>query len=377
MKLGVYIHIPFCRHKCAYCDFPSYSQLEHWYDRYVDALRRDIAGQGILFPEAVVDTVYIGGGTPTVLPEKLLTGIVREVWDQFSLATDAGVSVEANPGTVTGETLVALKAAGVNRISFGVQAFDDQLLARMGRIHSANQSIEAVRLARQAGINNISIDLMVDLPGQSAADWERSLQTAVGLGVNHLSAYGLKIEEGTVFAEQFASGLLSLPDDDEQAAMYDLTNSYLAAQGYERYEISNYARPGCQCRHNLKYWRYQPYLGIGAAAHSFLGGERIANTNSVERYVDNIMQGFSPVEYRERLASTTAMAEYCFLHLRMAEGICLYDFSQQFGVSFAAVYGSAAAKLAEQDLLIITQERVRLSPLGMKYGNQVFCAFLP
>ena len=207
MKLGVYIHIPFCRHKCAYCDFPSYSQLEHWYDRYVDALRREIAGQGILFPEAVVDTVYIGGGTPTVLPEKLLTGIVREVWDQFSLATDAGVSVEANPGTVTGETLVALKAAGVNRISFGVQAFDDQLLARMGRIHSANQSIEAVRLARQAGINNISIDLMVDLPGQSAADWERSLQTAVGLGVNHLSAYGLKIEEGTVFAEQFASGL--------------------------------------------------------------------------------------------------------------------------------------------------------------------------
>ena len=159
--------------------------------------------------------------------------------------------------------------------------------------------------------------------------------------------------------------------------MYDLTNSYLAAQGYERYEISNYARPGCQCRHNLKYWRYQPYLGIGAAAHSFLGAERIANTSSVERYVENVLQGFSPVEYRESLDTATAMAEYCFLHLRMTAGICLGDFFRRFGVSFATVYGTAAAKLADQGLLILEQGHVRLSPLGMRYGNQVFCVFLP
>lgn len=377
MKLGVYIHIPFCRHKCAYCDFPSYEQLELWYDRYVDALRREIAGQGILFPEAVVDTIYVGGGTPTVLPEKLLTGVIREVCDQFRLAADAEITVEANPGTVTGEMMAALRTAGINRISFGVQSFDDRLLARMGRIHSASQGIEAVWQARQAGIDNISIDLMVDLPGQSVADWEYSLKTAVSLGVNHISAYGLKVEEGTPFAEQFAAGLLSLPDDDEQAAMYDLTNIYLAAQGYERYEISNYARPGYQCRHNLKYWRFEPYLGIGAAAHSFISGERIANTCNVERYVKNIMQGISAVENRECLDDKIAMAEYCFLHLRMSEGICLHDFSEKFGVSFTSMYGKAVAKLAEQGLLIFAHDRVRLSSLGMKYGNQIFCVFLP
>ena len=377
MELGLYIHIPFCRQKCNYCDFSSYAGMEQLYGSYTEALRRDIAGQGLLFSQAFVDTVYLGGGTPSVLPAKLLINIIKEIKNSFCLTDSVEFSMEANPGTIDEETLAVLRQAGINRVSFGIQSFSDSHLASLGRIHNSSQGIEAVRLARQAGFSNISVDLMYDLPNQTWEDWKYSLECAADLDVNHISAYGLKIEPNTPFADCLESGELTLPDDEVQNEMYELVNSYLPLRGYDRYEISNYAKDGFACRHNLKYWRFLPYLGLGAAAHSFWDGERFANTDNINEYINCMRRGESAVHYRARISQSEAMAEYCFLNLRTTEGISLENFHNHFGISFEEIYGHQTTKLSDRGLVVVSGGWVKLTPVGMKYGNQVFCDFLP
>lgn len=377
MDLGIYLHIPFCQQKCLYCDFPSYANLESLYESYTEALCREIAAQGLLFSQnRFVSTIFIGGGTPTLLPDAHLLRIIREVKSNFSLNANVEFTIEANPGTITGERLLLLREAGINRISFGIQAFNDIILTSLGRIHTSKQAIEAVDFAATAGFSNISIDLMFDLPGQSIADWRHCLETAVQLPITHISAYGLKIEEGTAFATQAALGKLGLPDEDSQDEMYNLVTTFLPQQGYARYEISNYARPGFECRHNRKYWRNQRYLGLGAAAHSFLDGKRFANTANVRKYINSVLSENSALEYCEQLSTKDAMAEFCFLALRMTEGICFADFSATFRVPFAQVYGQQCDSLVDKGLLAKENERIYLTEKGMKYGNQVFCHFL-
>ena len=377
MGIGLYIHIPFCRQKCSYCDFPSYSNMEELYGSYTTALRREIAAQGILYADCRVVSVYMGGGTPTVLPLQQILMIINDVKKQFSLAEDVEWTMEANPGTVTAASLYALLAAGINRISYGIQSFDDDLLCRLGRIHTAEEGRGAVKLARMAGFTNISLDLMFDLPGQSVDVWRNTLETAVSLEPAHISAYGLKIEEGTDFDECLRRDLICLPPDEEQEAMYDLTTRFLPQQGFERYEISNYAREGRKSLHNCRYWQSEPYVGLGAAAHSYYEGVRTANTEDVRRYIEMIQQGLSPVEYSEITDNRTAMAEYSFLALRTSDGIRLTDFSQRFSADFNQCFGKQVQILTKQGLLEVSPDVVRLSELGMKYGNQVFCSFLP
>jgi oxygen-independent coproporphyrinogen-3 oxidase len=377
MNLGVYIHIPFCRQKCLYCDFPSYVAAEHLYYDYFAALCREISGRGGLLSAYNVDTIYIGGGTPTVLPPQLLFSISDCLRRSFAITDNAEFTVEANPGTLLPETLDSLRACGVNRLSIGVQAFDDGVLAGAGRIHSAKVAKESVMAAFQKGFDNINIDLMYGLPGQSVESFYRSLEQAVTLPVRHLSVYGLKVEEGTPFAALRDQHRLPLPDEDAEAEMYRLTTEFLPDNGFDRYEISNYAQCGMECKHNLKYWRFKPYIGLGAAAHSFLVGERSANLRGVTDYIVAVNRGEWPVEEREKPTKPVAMAEYIFLALRTSTGLLFEDFQATFSADFLEMFGDMVEKLEAKRLIEVSGEGIFLTPTGMKYGNIVFGEFLP
>lgn len=376
-SLGLYLHIPFCRQKCYYCDFVSYADCEAIFPDYVTALCREIADQGGLFTHRRVDTVYIGGGTPTLLPASLLAQIMETLYGSFYLTTDAEISMEANPGTVDQVKLKLLRSLGINRISFGVQAFQDHLLRSLGRIHTAAQGREAVAWAHQAGFDNINIDLMVGLPGQAMGDLQDSIAAAGSLGVRHISAYALTVEPATVLADRLSRGMLRLPAEEAETAMYDYVTEALPQLGYNRYEISNYAQKGYECRHNLKYWHYHPYIGIGAAAHSFLGDNRTANTGHVADYMERIHQGSSPAAETEIIPGPVAIAEYTFLALRTTQGIDFSDFFARFGIDFQEYYRDLLPKLVQKQLLIRTGRSVFLSPTGLKYSNQIFTEFLP
>ena len=376
-KLGVYLHIPFCLKKCFYCDFTSQAGAEPLYEVYTAALGREIAGRGGVLSEMVVDTVYIGGGTPTVLPVGDLVRVIDRLRDYCRFDEAAEFTVEANPGTLNREKLAALRKAGVTRLSIGVQAFDAAVLTTAGRIHSPAAAAATIELAAAEGFDNISIDLMYGLPGQSAESFAAGLRQAVGLPVSHISAYGLKVEEGTPFAAALAQGRLRLPDEAEEEAMYQAAVHFLPEQGFGRYEISNFAKPGAECRHNLKYWRYQPYLGLGTAAHSFLAGERIANTADLGEYIRRLESDELPVASRETPTGAIAIAEYAFLALRTVQGLSLVEFARHFGQDFMGLYGVKVEKLHAQGLLSTDPEGIRLTPLGMKYGNIAFASFLP
>ncbi|SMC93673.1 radical SAM family heme chaperone HemW [Sporomusa malonica] len=376
-KLGLYVHIPFCRQKCLYCDFSSYQGVEHLFAAYTAALCQQIAEQGGVLCKSVVDTIYIGGGTPSLLPVQLLEQIMSSLYANFHVSNEAEISMEANPGTVTRAQLSALKAAGINRLSFGVQSFNNELLAGLGRIHQATDSLTAIEYAYAAGFNNISIDLMYGLPGQTFEGFAWELEQAVAVNTSHISVYGLKLEEGTPLAAAYDRGLLKLPDEATEEAMYDHMVDFLPGRGLLRYEISNFARPGLECRHNLKYWQYQPYLGIGAAAHSFLNGERLSNVTGIPEYISAIFEGCSPVVMRETLTNDQSMAEYIFLALRTSQGLTVANFSQLFCVDFFRHFGNIFEKLQRQDLVETDSRRIWLTDRGMKFGNIVFSSFLP
>lgn len=377
MKIGLYIHIPFCQQKCLYCDFPSHANLTYLYQPYVAALCREISGMGGVLSDYGVDSIYIGGGTPTILSADCLGQILQAVHSNFSIDKRAEISIEANPGTIDKEKLLALRAGGVNRISFGVQTFSDSLLASIGRIHSAAQAIESVKMAQEIGFYNINIDLMYGLPGQSVRQLEESILQATKLNVTHISAYGLKIEEGTPFADLEDKGRLMLPREEEEDAMYELTTQLLPHHGFTRYEISNFAKDGYECIHNLKYWQYQSYAGLGAAAHSFLNNERLANTADVPSYIKAIENGKPAIETRENPKKEIAMAEYVFLALRTVKGLSVDGFNQYFKADFFSQYQHVLRDLLDKKLIIARGNQVYLTPVGMKYGNIVFGAFLP
>lgn len=377
MYTGVYIHIPFCRSKCLYCDFPSLAGCETLYQDYTAALCREITGRGGMFSHARVDTVYIGGGTPTLLSDKQLFSIVDSLNLHWHIEETAEFSIEANPGTVDLAKLMFLRSLGINRLSFGAQSFNDNILLSLGRSHSAREAAEAVNMAQQAGFNNINVDLMYGLPGQAMTDWEDTIRTALRLGVRHISAYGLKVEEGTPFFMRQQQGLLALPTEETEETMYDFVAEYLPQQGFCRYEISNYALPGYECRHNLKYWHYQPYAGLGAGAHSFSDGRRIANTAVIGDYIRNASQGGMPSVAEECISNDDAMAEFIFLALRTTGGVSLLEFVSRFGVDFKQRYSREISRLAREGMLELSRDRAFLTSRGMKFGNVAFAAFLP
>ena len=377
---GIYAHIPYCVKKCAYCDFISsavgkdtHAEMED----YAAALRAEILREVPLLRARWGDaaTVYLGGGTPTALPAALLTGILETL--RTAAGTPVECTVEANPGTVDAAYLTQLRAAGANRLSLGVQSFDDRLLRVIGRIHTAAEAEQAFRAARAAGFENISLDLMYGLPTQTLDDLKKSVDEALALVPEHISVYGLTVEEGTPLAAAEAQGKLALPTEDAAEEMYDWLTAALPARGYVRYEISNFARQGCESRHNLGYWRNVPYLGVGAAAHGYVDGVRWGNEPDTEKYIRAIQTGRSvrTPEDTER-TRTNAMEEYAFLALRTREGIDTADFSRAFGVDIDTVYGAVIEKYSAQGLLRRADGFVALTNEGMKVGNEVFAAFL-
>lgn len=378
-RWGLYVHLPFCRQKCFYCDFPSYAGQEGRMAVYVEALLGELAREGAPLRAAwgPPRTVYLGGGTPTALPPALMERLLAGLREFLAAAPDAlEFTCECNPGTVDAAYLSLLRAGGVNRLSLGVQTFDDALLRRIGRIHTAAQARAAVRQARAAGFRNLSLDLMYGLPGQTLAGLEMSVQQALALAPQHISIYGLQVEEGTAFARAQAAGRLALPSDEESEAMYDYMTTALPVAGYARYEISNFARPGFESRHNLGYWQDVPYLGIGAAAHSYLDGQRYENPRGIEEYLAALRESGRARREEEPLTRATSMEEFAFLALRTARGIDRARFAARFGCELASVYADAIARMRARGFLEEDAQGVRLTPLGMKYGNWVFEAFL-
>ena len=377
---GIYAHIPYCVKKCAYCDFVSSAvgkSAAREMEAYVAALRAEILREvpPLRARWGDAETVYLGGGTPTALPAQLLTEILRTLIDAAGIPQEC--TVEANPGTVDAHSLAQLRAAGANRLSLGVQSFDDRLLRIIGRIHTAQEAEQAFRAARAAGFANISLDLMYGLPTQTLDDLKTSVGAALALAPEHISVYGLTVEEGTPFAAAEAQGRLTLPSEETAEEMYDWLTAELPARGYARYEISNFARQGFESRHNLGYWRNVPYLGIGAAAHGYVDGVRWGNEPATEKYIRAIQTGRSvrTPEDTER-TRTNAMEEYAFLALRTREGIDTADFLRAFGVGIDEVYGAVIEKYSAQGLLRRAEHHVALTDAGMKLGNEVFAAFL-
>jgi len=390
LEAGIYLHIPLCRAKCRYCDFFSLPAPPSWYAPYVEALRRQVAW-ATRQRRIRARTLYIGGGTPTVLPPTLLAQLLDTCFAHLGPPLAGEVTVEANPGTLSREGLRHLVQSGVTRLSLGVQSFDDQELRMLGRIHTATEAVQAYEDARAAGFQAVNLDLIFGLPGQSLEGWERTLERAIALAPDHLSIYALTLEEGTPLARSVAEGSLPAPDDDLAATMYQRLEARLSAAGYQHYEISNWARRDpsrdFRCLHNLIYWRNEPWLGWGAGAHSYAFGRRWHEVEDLEAYIE-AWRGTPPQEGDlhtsptardvEAIPRPLAMAETMFLGLRLVEeGVPTRRFQRRFGVTPRQAFPKAIKELEGLGLLVCSEERVVLSTRGRLLANQVFVRFLP
>ena len=367
--LGLYIHIPFCKSKCIYCDFYSLPRAEDRMDRYVSALCRQLAEIAQRTTAHTVDSVYLGGGTPSYLGEKRLRHILKTVKKHYHLSRDAEITLEANPDSAGDwRALRALRRAGMNRLSLGVQSADDGLLRTLGRPHTFAQAEEAAAAARRARIRNLSLDLIYGLPGQDLTGWKDTLERAAALEPEHLSCYGLKVEEGTPLWDMQEK--MDLPDDDAQADMYLWTVERLRALGYEQYEISNFARPGRASRHNMKYWTLCEYAGFGPGAHSDLGDVRYAYLRSLDTYCAGVEAGVSVLESSEHIPSRERDIEYVMLGLRLTQGISRQEFENRYRLPFAPIQ-SVLERFRATGHAALAGERWRLTPEGFLVSNQI------
>ena len=379
-ELELYIHIPFCVKKCDYCDFPSAPAGTEVKERYVDALLEEIAG--FEDPEKYqVVTVFFGGGTPSVLPEKEIGRIMNALKKVFTFEKGAEITLEANPGTLTKEKLLYYREIGINRLSMGLQSAKDEELKTLGRIHTFQEFLESFRLAREAGFDNLNVDLMSALPGQTEKSWEETLQKVVELKPEHISAYSLIIEEGTPFYERYAEDVRlreegelpkELPSEETERQIYQRTEEILAENGYLHYEISNYALPGRECQHNIGYWQRRDYLGLGLSAATLLNPLRYKNTDKLEDYLNG---DFSKKEFFV-LTKDNQIEETMFLGLRMLQGVSKEKFRETFSCPVNVVYQRELKKLKEMELIEETNEVIRLTKRGIDVSNQVLAEFL-
>lgn len=371
MTTSLYIHIPFCASRCNYCSFNSYAGLEKLRERYVESLCVELAqnaSRGLLEP---LRTVFLGGGTPSILATGLLKKLLASCFAYFPVHPDVEISIEANPGTVDRAKFELLKTAGVNRISIGVQSFNDQELGKTGRIHSAKEAVQAVRMAQDAGFNNISIDLMYGLPGQDPESWQISLGTALSLDINHLSLYQLTVEEHTPLERMVQDGRLQLPAEDELAAMDEITAELTVESGMCQYEISNYARSGCQCQHNITYWKNREYYGVGAGAVSCLRGSRRRNIAAPEEYCGLIESGRSTIIDEETLDLEASFRETVIMGLRMNRGVAVKELEKRYKIQLANHYGKVLRQLIRDKLLEQTEDYLYLTDRGRIFANLV------
>jgi oxygen-independent coproporphyrinogen-3 oxidase len=374
--LGLYLHIPYCLHKCGYCDFNSHPENREESEIYVSALLSEIEHYAPQLAGKTVSTVFFGGGTPTLLPPASLDKILGKVKNHYNLSRDCEITIEANPATVKQETLDQIRSSGFNRISIGVQSFDADELKLLERVHSVEEIHTTLHRARLAGFDNLSLDLMSGLPGQSLEKWKSNLLQALDKKPDHISAYGLTIEPATSFFKLQERGLLRLPPENIQLEMLQATIEILPSAGYDQYEISNFARPGFESRHNLNYWDNGEYLGLGAGASSYLNGERFKNTNLPSRYIREVQAGGAAVESTEKLDLLHAMGETIMLGLRRLKGIPIEEFENRFQISFQKVYGKVIDPLLEEGLITLNQNRMALSREGIFLADSVILNFL-
>jgi len=364
--LGIYIHVPFCKSKCAYCDFYSFAPCGDIIDRYVAALCEHIKRLSEKAVEYSVDSIFIGGGTPTVLGGENIAVIGKALSSCFDIADGAEFTVEANPGTVKLDDFAAMREAEVNRVSFGLQSVHENELRALSRIHTFDDFLKAYGDARAAGIDNINIDLMYGIPEQSSESFAKTLHTVTQIMPEHISLYGLKIEDDTPFGRMRDS--LVLPDEDEEYGMYSFAIDFLREHGYSHYEISNYSRDGKRSRHNLKYWNAEEYIGIGAAAYSYFGKKRYSYFSDAEKYISAVIGGDEPIDESESISDKEAIAEYVMLRLRLSDGIDLRYFEEKFGERFDL---SRVQKYMDAGKIVVSDGRLAFTDEGMYVSNAI------
>lgn len=405
-QLEIYIHIPFCVQKCDYCDFLSMSMDEGTKREYVNALVREIELSKEKVEGRVITSIFIGGGTPSILQENFIAKIMEAVKNNCHLSDDAEITIECNPGTVTEAKLNSYKEAGINRISFGLQSANDQELRSIGRIHNFAKFKESYELARKVGFENINVDVMSALPGQTVESYKHTLESVLALEPEHISAYSLIVEDGTPLQERVqeaeSKNINILPDEDEEREMYYLTEKMLEEKGYVHYEISNYSKPGFQCRHNIGYWKRVDYLGFGLGAASLYNDSRYSNTEDIDKYISLLLDSkdadsnfygdsfiyqddiwditedaVSVIEGKiQRLTGKDKKEEFMFLGLRMIEGISKEKFHQAFDRKYDSVYGEVTEKLVQQGLIEVNGDNVRLTKKGVDLSNYAMSQFL-
>ena len=375
-ELGIYIHIPFCKSKCLYCDFPSYAGAESYMTPYLEALLREIK----LVREDICDykikSIYIGGGTPTYFKTDYIEKILETCYRLFHIDKDAEITIEANPGTLDIDKLMALRRFGINRLSMGVQAWQGKHLKALGRIHSSDQVRADIDWARTAGFENISVDLMFGLPNQTVSEWMDTLENVCRLDVEHISAYSLKVEEGTPLYEMVQGKDIQLIDEVIERQMYSEGISFLGDHGYLQYEISNFAKEGFKSVHNLIYWKDEEYIGFGCGAHSYIDNVRWHNYSSIAKYVEAIEMNGNGIEHREYISTDVERFETIMMGLRLAEGVNKKEFLQRFGKPIDFYYRDAICKLKNDGLLKEDDLSIYIPPKGMDIQNTILLAFL-
>ena len=371
-ELSLYIHIPFCKQKCFYCDFPSYASIDYLKSDYVEALCKEIEEKAIKYK---IKSIFIGGGTPSYLETEEIIKILNSI-NKLDLSEDIEFTMECNPGALKEEKLRAMLNGGVNRISMGLQAVQNSLLKDIGRIHSFKQFEENFKLARQIGFKNINVDLMFGLPNQKVEEWKESLETIARMNPEHISAYSLIIEEGTAFYKLWERNKLILPSEEEEREMYVITKNILKNHGYHQYEISNYSKVGSECYHNKVYWKSDEYLGLGSASTSFIDGKRIKNIENVKDYIDKINSGEDVIDDIYVNTLEDSMEEFVFMGLRMIEGINVNEFNKRFGVTIEGIYKEVIDKNINKKLLVLENDRLRLTEKGIELSNSVMSDFI-
>lgn len=375
-RISVYIHIPFCFSRCAYCDFNTYAGIDYMVPGYIDAVIKEMA---LRLPDAgrfEIDTIFIGGGTPSYIEDKYICSIMDTLKMYCDTESIIEATIEANPGTLDCSKLDEYIRKGINRLSIGLQCWQQGLLGTLGRSHTAADYIESMENARKAGFKNINTDLIFGIPGQTLAQLKETLSRVIDTGTEHVSCYSLKLEAGTPLAIQAEKGVLEPVSDETDREMYHLAVEILREAGYRHYEISNFSLPGYECRHNMVYWNCGEYIGLGAGAHSYLNGYRVANTNSITDYIDKINSGTDAAIEKQYIDREESMKEYMILGLRLVNGISRMEFKDRFGVDLFSVFDTGIRNTLAESLIEIDDDRIRLTKKGLDLANRVFLEFI-
>ena len=374
--LGLYIHIPFCVRKCKYCDFNSFKLNIDEKKKYLSALSKEMELYKEKIGQKEIDSIFVGGGTPSILNEEEIKILFDNINLNFKIKEDAEITMECNPGTLTLNKLKIMKKCGVNRLSIGLQAVQNHHLKYIGRIHTFEEFEKNYHEAKKVGFDNINIDLMYALPNQTKEDWMESLEKVVNLNPTHISAYSLILEENTELFDMYERKEFKLLDEDTDIEMYEYTINYLKSHGYNQYEISNYAKKGFECKHNILYWKCENYVGIGTSASGFLDEIRYNNLCEIDKYEELILNGKKPIEWEEKLSIKDKIEESIFLGLRMNEGIKFKDFKNKYDFNFLEEYKNEIEKLTKLQLIDINETGMKLTQKGKEISNSVFVEFI-